>query len=176
MNNWSSEWRVHSLLLQLSVNLKLFLIEVIFKTKRAECFSRSVPPTGWCLDQHHYLRLARKANVTYSDESITACQRNFARLRSQRKRETIKVRINMQICLLVSRETQAQGGDRNPRRIKSEALLAQTESSAGLSVSILCWGWPGLSEYRNLTTQGSQKSRTCLRTSEQGAGDVPILY
>lgn len=116
---------------------KHFLINVIFKTKteRVECFSRSVLPTGWCLDQHRYLRFARKANVTYSEESIIACQRNFARLRSQKIRETIKVRINMQICLLVSRETQAQGRDRNPRRIKSEGLLAQRQVLGFLSAS-----------------------------------------
>lgn len=98
-------------------------------------FFQISPSHRWCLDQHHYLRLARKANVTYSEESIIACRRNFARLRSQRIRETIKVRINMQICLLVSRETQAQGRDRNPRRIKSEGLLAQSQVLGSLSAS-----------------------------------------
>lgn len=41
----------------------------------------------------------------------------------------------MQICLLVSRETQAQGRDRNPRRIKSKGLLAQRQVLGFLSAS-----------------------------------------
>lgn len=56
-------------------------------------------------------------SVTFSEESDIGCERNSARLKSQRINETIKGRINTQICLLVSGETaQLQERDRNSRR------------------------------------------------------------